>query len=649
MAGSSLQKLVYTNDKCQGCNRCISVCPVMSANTFTKKSDGTAKISVDGESCVKCGSCLDVCAHSAREFDDDTERFFADLAKGNSITLLVAPAFIANYPKQYKKVLGYLKHLGVNHIINVSFGADITTWAYLKYLTQKPTPGAISQPCPAVVGYIEKHQPSLLEKLVPIHSPMMCSAIYVRKYLQIFDKLAFLSPCIAKKGEIEKPQNDGMMQYNVTFKKLMEHLEGTDYTNYEAFDELEYGFGSLYPMPGGLKKNVEFFLGDSVFVRQIEGEKKVYHYLDKYAERVALGLELPFLVDALNCGGGCLFGTATTGDEVDDSILMELFNNSRKVALGEDGKRKNSRTPWDPAASPAERLRRLNEQFKDLRLQDFMCIYNTEAKIYQPVVTNDMIRDMFVKLRKNTKEEQNINCGSCGYSGCLEMAKACCSGYNTPENCIYLKTKIAEEEAQEIAKLKEAAEANRDALYQEIQEEFGHIHEVINELSIGNNEAAQDTTVMAQELNTLAGYISELKESLGMVSDSVQGFNTINEEIIKISSQTTMLALNAGIEAARTGEAGKGFAVIATRVRDLSEETKGTVTRGKEQTDVIIPAIDELKSKTDYCVENIGALNQKTEVLAASSEEIAAQTVMVEELVTEIAKRIEDIVLNKIV
>ena len=43
------------------------------------------------------------------------------------------PAFIANYPAQYKRILGYLKELGVSHIYSVSFGADICTWGYHKY------------------------------------------------------------------------------------------------------------------------------------------------------------------------------------------------------------------------------------------------------------------------------------------------------------------------------------------------------------------------------------------------------------------------------------------------------------------------------------------------------------------------------------
>ena len=89
--------LVYTNDDCVGCNRCISVCPVLQAKHAVV--DGAFNVvRVDGDSCVHCGACIDVCQHKARAFEDDTERFFEDLAKGQRISLLLAPAFIANYP-----------------------------------------------------------------------------------------------------------------------------------------------------------------------------------------------------------------------------------------------------------------------------------------------------------------------------------------------------------------------------------------------------------------------------------------------------------------------------------------------------------------------------------------------------------------------
>ena len=86
---------------------------------------------------------------------------------------------------------------------------------------------------------------------------MMCMAIYIKKYLKITDDLAFISPCVAKKAEITDANNHGYVKYNVTFAKLMQHI-GRDYAKSPEYtDELEYGMGSLYPMPGGLRENVD--------------------------------------------------------------------------------------------------------------------------------------------------------------------------------------------------------------------------------------------------------------------------------------------------------------------------------------------------------------------------------------------------------
>lgn len=205
--------MIFTNQNCIGCNKCISVCPCLGAN-YVQEVNGRFQIKVNPSRCVSCGACMDVCEHHAREYEDDTERFFDDLKRGEKISVLFAPAFKANYPHGYTHILGALKAAGVQRLITVSFGADIT---YLNFITQHDFKGGISQPCPAVVGYIERYLPRLLLKLFPVQSPMMCSAIYAKKYMNIQDKLAFISPCIAKKLEIDDPNNHQYVSYNVTF------------------------------------------------------------------------------------------------------------------------------------------------------------------------------------------------------------------------------------------------------------------------------------------------------------------------------------------------------------------------------------------------------------------------------------------------
>lgn len=162
---NTIRQLVYTNDKCVGCNKCIRACGCDGANIAVTEN-GISRISVDATKCIGCGACIDACQHHARSFYDDTERFFADLRNGKNISILLAPSFKANYPAEYERVLGGLKSLGVRHIYSISFGADITTWGYLNYINKYNYLGGISQPCPAVVGYVERYIPELIPKLL---------------------------------------------------------------------------------------------------------------------------------------------------------------------------------------------------------------------------------------------------------------------------------------------------------------------------------------------------------------------------------------------------------------------------------------------------------------------------------------------------
>ncbi len=638
--GQLNEGLVFTNDKCQGCNRCISVCPVFSANHAINEADGS-KIKVAGDACIHCANCIKSCSHDARAFMDDTDKFFDDLSSGTPISILVAPAFIANYPREYKQVLGYLKSKGVKRIISISFGADITTWAYLNYITANNFIGGISQPCPAIVDYIEKYVPDLVPKLVPIHSPMMCGAIYAKKYMNITDRLAFISPCIAKKSEITRPQNNGYITYNVTFDKLMDKLKGVSMSGFDATDEMEYGLGSVYPMPGGLKENVEHFVGKDLFVRQIESPDHAYKFMDAYAERVRSGKKLPFMVDALNCTKGCLYGTATDHSREDDEdILLEVHN--QRIAENCNKKK----TAWDKSLTYAERLAKLNEQFKDLKLDDFKCQYNTNAAIPVAAVSSAKLDEVFTSMQKNSTASRAINCGACGYDSCNEMAKAIASGLNYKENCIHYIKDTLEQEKELIDQLtRETKERHEQQveMFKQISEEVEQIRISMSEVSSGNQASAEETTAMAQAINDLSQYGDTLKESLQQVEESVMGYNEVNDSIIKISNQTSMLALNAGIEAARSGEAGRGFTVIANRVRDLSEQTKNAVNYGKQQSDLLVPAIRALTEETQGFLMNVNELNEKTATLAASSEEISAQSSVVEDVIERIATQMNNV------
>ncbi|MFB9323657.1 methyl-accepting chemotaxis protein [Cryptosporangium minutisporangium] len=161
----------------------------------------------------------------------------------------------------------------------------------------------------------------------------------------------------------------------------------------------------------------------------------------------------------------------------------------------------------------------------------------------------------------------------------------------------------------------------------------------IREIAQNAQEAARvggDAVAIAESTNDTVTKLGQSSTEIG---------NVINV-ITSVAEQTNLLALNATIEAARAGEAGKGFAVVASEVKDLAQETA-------KATEEISSRIQAIQSDTGAAVEAIrrisdviGKINDYQTAIAGAVEEQTATTNEMSRSVTEAATGSEHIALN---
>ncbi len=403
-------------DKCLGCNKCIFKCPVNAHEAFYVNHQN--KVHVREGFCISCGECMEICDHNARDFIDDTQRFFTDLKKGEKITVVIAPSYRFNIDN-INKLIAYLKSLGVNQVHDVSFGADICTWAHLKHIKKEAPRSLIAQPCPVVVSYVEKYHPELIPNLSPIHSPVVCHAVYLKKYKKSTDKIAFISPCIGKKREVMEPNTNGLLEYNITFEKIVKYLKDNniDLMSYEdiGFDSVNGSLGFAFPRPGGLSENIKYHLGEDVWIKTVEGILNIEDYFKQYIQDLKRDEPVPLIVDALNCEHGCNFGTG--GTKVARYNNVDFSTNKKKSDIKIDDTKKL-----------------MNLLDTTLQLKDFIRVYDDKSEDYKEDENIDL-ESAYISLGKFTEEDRRINCFSCGFGTCHEFVVSMATGHNHKNNC----------------------------------------------------------------------------------------------------------------------------------------------------------------------------------------------------------------------
>lgn len=414
---SAPQHVVYTNKaQCRDCYRCVRMCPVKAI----RMHEGQAY--VEPSRCLACGTCVRECPQGAKSIRDDTEIARRLVKSGARAAVSLAPSFAAAFPAwQHGRLVAALRRLGFTYIGETAVGAAHVAEATANVVHRHSNRSHLCTACPAVVTYVERYRPNLVDALVPVVSPMLAHAKHIRQKLGNRVKIVFIGPCVAKKAEAEREENLGLVDCVLTFSELRHWLESENIDlaacEESEFDEKPTGNARLFPLEGGCLRT----MGGSTDILDTQvlsvsgfGEiNDAFAALDETAQ--------PTVIEPLFCARGCVNGPAMETDR-------NMFSRRKRVL---DYATSSEKAPAEPVTT-------------DLATSFQRVILDQEIE-----VSEEAIRNVLKKTGKAAEENQ-LNCGACGYATCREKAIAVIRGLAEPEMCMPYMKRLAEQRVDRI-------------------------------------------------------------------------------------------------------------------------------------------------------------------------------------------------------
>lgn len=417
-----MSEFVITTDsaKCKQCYSCVRNCPVKAVRI----KDGKAEIIQTR--CIQCGNCVKHCSRKAKKIQSCIPATESIIHSGKKAIALLAPSYVAGlYPLTPGQIIEKLGAIGFDEVWETAIGAEYVIDHSAEYAATNNNRILLSSPCPTFVNLVEKHFPNLIPNLIPISSPMIVTGRIIReKYKGEDVRIVFIGPCIAKKDEIMQDQFLGCINTVLTYEEMSILFEGIDEKDKKHLKESSIPYytaskkGRRITLSGGIVSNLKGKFTEDRLI-SCDGTGNCIELI-KHIEHSKTKGELDFLFyDVLGCRG-CIDGACMKNDLLiheRQKIVTDFINRKYDIST--------------------------EIQFEEHYDVDMGRAFNDRMiPLSQPDESG--IKRILARIDK-LSEEDELNCGACGYNTCREKAIAVYQGIAEVEMCIpYLLSQKSE-------------------------------------------------------------------------------------------------------------------------------------------------------------------------------------------------------------